>query len=83
VVASELEAFRRVLANGAAGQLFPVGDATALAAAVGGLLDDPALRTRLVAAGTRAVAPFDWSVVVEQILRVYELAIAGAGITPH
>jgi phosphatidylinositol alpha-mannosyltransferase len=83
VVASELEAFRRVLANGAAGQLFPVGDATALAAAVGGLLDDPALRTRLVAAGIRAVAPFDWSVVVEQILRVYELAIAGAGITPH
>jgi phosphatidylinositol alpha-mannosyltransferase len=83
VVASDLEAFRRVLANGAAGQLFPFGDATALAAAIGGLLDDPALRARLVAAGTRAVAPFDWSVVVEQILRVYELAIAGAGITPH
>jgi phosphatidylinositol alpha-mannosyltransferase len=83
VVASDLEAFRRVLANGASGQLFPVGDAAALAGAIGGLLDDPALRARLVAAGTRAVAPFDWSLVVEQILRVYELAIAGAGITPH
>jgi phosphatidylinositol alpha-mannosyltransferase len=78
VVASDLEAFRRVLGAGTAGEMFPVGDSTALAAALGMLLDDPARRKRLVTAGAKAVAPFDWSVVVEDVLRVYDLAIAGA-----
>jgi len=41
------------------------------------VLDEPALRQQLVAAGTKAVAPFDWSVVVKEVLRVYDLAIAG------
>jgi phosphatidylinositol alpha-mannosyltransferase len=79
IVASDIEAFRRVLADGRAGQLFRTGDADALAAALELVLSDPALRSRLRAEGTRAVAPFDWSVIVAQILRVYELAIAGAG----
>ena len=80
VVASDLEAFRRVLNAGAAGELFAAGDANALAAALGRVLDDPDRRNSLIAAGTKAVAPFDWSVVVGQVLRVYELAIAGAGL---
>jgi phosphatidylinositol alpha-mannosyltransferase len=42
------------------------------------VLDDADLRDRLVAAGSVAVAPYDWSVIVTQVLRVYELAIAGA-----
>jgi phosphatidylinositol alpha-mannosyltransferase len=42
------------------------------------MLDDPALRSRLAAAGAGAVAPFDWSVIVAQVVRVYDLAIAGA-----
>jgi phosphatidylinositol alpha-mannosyltransferase len=79
IVASDLEAFRRVLSEGAAGRLFPTGDAKALAVTLDGMLDDPALRLELAAAGTRAVAPFDWSVIVAQVVRVYELAIAGAG----
>ena len=79
VVASDLEVFRRVLNGGTAGELFPVGDAAALAAALRRVLDDPALQHRLVAAGARAVAPYDWAVVVMSVLRVYELAIAGAG----
>jgi phosphatidylinositol alpha-mannosyltransferase len=33
----------------------------------------------MAAAGARAVAPYDWSVVVAQVVRVYDLAIAGAG----
>jgi phosphatidylinositol alpha-mannosyltransferase len=33
-----------------------------------------------VTAGTQTVAPFDWSVIVGEVLRVYELAIAGAGV---
>lgn len=78
IVASELEAFRRVLAGGVAGQLFPIGDSASLAGKLAVVLDDADLRARLVEAGTRAVAPYDWSVVVKQVLRVYELAIAGA-----
>ncbi len=81
IVASDIEAFRRVLDGGAAGQLFATGDPQALAGALAGLLDDPDRRDRLVAAGAKAVAPFDWSIIVEQVLRVYELAIAGAGMT--
>ncbi|MDT4941853.1 MAG: phosphatidyl-myo-inositol alpha-mannosyltransferase, partial [Pseudonocardiales bacterium] len=80
IVASDIEAFRRVLAGGAAGRQFATGDAAALAAALGDVLDDRALRDRLVAAGAEAVAPYDWSVIVTEVLRVYELAIAGAGV---
>ena len=78
IVASELEAFRRVLGGGVAGQLFPIGDSVALASSLAQVLDDPAVSRRLVEAGTKAVAPFDWPVVVKEVLRVYDLAIAGA-----
>jgi phosphatidyl-myo-inositol alpha-mannosyltransferase len=80
IVASDIDAFRRVLAGGKAGRLFRTGDPDALAAALGEVLDDADLRRRLVAAGRVAVAPYDWDVIVTQILRVYELAIAGAGM---
>jgi phosphatidyl-myo-inositol alpha-mannosyltransferase len=80
IVASDIEAFRRVLDNGRAGRLFPVGDPAALADTLGLVLDDAELRARLVQAGRVAVAPYDWSVIVAEVLRVYELAIAGAGV---
>jgi phosphatidylinositol alpha-mannosyltransferase len=82
IVASDIEAFKRVLDGGAAGLQFPVGDAAGLADALTAVLDDEALQQRLVAAGVGAVAPYDWSVIVTQVLRVYELAIAGAGLLP-
>ena len=81
IVASDIDAFRRVLAGGASGELFTAGDGAGLARAIGTVLDSPDERSRLVAAGEHAVAPFDWRVVVHSVVRVYELAIAGAGMT--
>ena len=80
IVASDIDAFRQVLDDGAAGELFVTGDAGELARALGDVLDDPDRRAALVAEGARVVAPYDWTVVVQAILRVYELAIAGAGL---
>ncbi|MDQ3404555.1 MAG: glycosyltransferase family 4 protein [Actinomycetota bacterium] len=86
VVASDLDAFRRVLDDGRAGVLTPVGDAPALAAALREVLADPSRRASLVAEGQRRVAGFDWSVVANQVLRVYEQAVAadprGVGEVP-
>lgn len=79
VVASELDAFRRVLRDGRAGVLVPVGDSAALAAAIRGLLDDAARRRALVEAANEIVGAYDWPVVAEQILRVYETVTVGAG----
>lgn len=76
VVASDLDAFRRVLDDSKAGVLTPVGDSTALAEALQGLLTDPARRATLSAEGSRRAAQFDWSVIADQVLRVYETAIA-------
>ncbi|QUR67145.1 glycosyltransferase family 4 protein [Mycobacterium spongiae] len=78
VVASDLDAFRRVLRGGVAGCLVPVDDAAALAAALISVLEDDALRERYVAAGAEAVRGYDWSVVAGQIMRVYE-TVAGSG----
>jgi phosphatidylinositol alpha-mannosyltransferase len=78
VVASDLEAFRRVLAagdQGLAGVLFETGSARSLAAALEAVLDDPSLRAELIENGRNAVGPFDWSIVARQVLMVYEVAI--------
>ncbi|SCL29941.1 glycosyltransferase family 4 protein [Micromonospora inyonensis] len=75
VVASDLDAFRRVLDGGRAGQLFPTGDAGALRDAMAGLLDDPARRAELTACGDQVVATFDWPVVARRVLEVYAAAI--------
>ncbi|OBH20765.1 glycosyltransferase family 4 protein [Mycolicibacter sinensis] len=78
VVASDLDAFRRVLRDGQAGRLVPVDDPAALAAALIEVLGDEALRASYVAAGREAVRRYDWSVVADQIIRVYE-TVAGVG----
>jgi phosphatidylinositol alpha-mannosyltransferase len=76
VVASDLDAFRRVLDDGRAGVLTPVGDPVALAGALRHLLGDPERRARLAASARQRVAMYDWSVIAGQVLRVYEQAIA-------
>ncbi|MBF6203279.1 glycosyltransferase family 4 protein [Streptomyces gardneri] len=77
VVASELDAFRRVLRDGTAGMLVPVGDPAALAAALHAVLTDEVRREALVRTATQVVGEYDWPVVAEQILRVYETVTIG------
>lgn len=77
VVASELDAFRRVLRDGAAGVLVPTGDSDALAGALDELLTDDSRRAELVRTATQVVGSYDWPVVAEQILRVYETVVVG------
>ncbi|AUS77615.1 glycosyltransferase family 1 protein [Actinoalloteichus sp. AHMU CJ021] len=76
VLASDLDAFRRVLAGGGAGVLHAVGDAGALAGELAGLLDDDDHRAGIAAQGRRQVETFDWPVVARQVMRVYETAMA-------
>ncbi len=79
VVASDLPAFARVLDDGECGRLFATADPAALAGAVTGLLADPAGRAALVGRGRRRVARYDWSTVAEQVLTLYDVALAQAG----
>jgi phosphatidyl-myo-inositol alpha-mannosyltransferase len=75
VVASDLDAFRRVLDGGRAGLLFRNGDVDELTAAIGSLLDDPARRAELVECAKVAVSAYDWPVIAERVLEVYQSAI--------
>ncbi len=79
VVASNLDAFRRVLADGEAGCLVPVEDSEALAEALILVLGDDKVRARYVTAATAAVQRYDWSVVADEIMRVYE-TVASSGM---
>lgn len=78
VVASNLDAFRRVLEDGTAGLLVPIEDPGALAEAVVAVLTDDALRAGYVAAASEAVRQYDWQVVADDIMMVYE-TVAGSG----
>ncbi len=81
IVASDLDAFRRVLETDgpSAGMLATVGDPESLAHAIGVLLDSSSRRDALRRQGRSVVARYDWSVVAAEIVRVYETAIAASG----
>ena len=83
IVASELDAFARVLEDGTAGVLVRRGDPSALGRALCDLLADPARRAELSAAGRRAAAAYDWQVLARRILAVYETVVplGGGGVT--
>lgn len=82
VLASDLPAFRRVLAEGVAGRLFPVEDSSALASAAVDLLADAQARGELIRQGTARVRSFDWATVVEDVLAVYEaVTVTGEKVT--
>jgi colanic acid/amylovoran biosynthesis glycosyltransferase len=67
-VASDLPALREVLRDGSNALLVPAGDAAALAAAIGRLLDDPALAERLRARAFTDVAAYTWERRAERII---------------
>ncbi len=75
ILASDIDAFRRVLDNGRAGVLFPTGDSAALARQLGALLDDQGRRRALSAAAQEAVAAYDWPAVARRVVEVYASAI--------
>lgn len=77
VVASDLDAFERVLDGGRCGVTFPVGDVVALADAVVELLNDPSRRTALRALGRERVRRYDWTAVSDDVLHVYESVVSG------
>jgi phosphatidylinositol alpha-mannosyltransferase len=79
VLASDLDAFGRVLDDGRVGVLFPAGDVTALATSLLDLLSDGTRRDRLRAAAATWVRRFDWSTVGDELIAVYETVAAGAG----
>jgi len=79
IVASDLDAFARVLEDGAAGVLVRRGDPAALAEALCGLLADPARRAELAAGGARVAAGYDWDVLARRILAVYETVLPPGG----
>jgi phosphatidylinositol alpha-mannosyltransferase len=76
VLASDLDAFRRVLDDGTAGRLFPAEDPAALAKALDDLLDDAAARAELTRRGNDVVRRYDWPIVAAAIVGVYETVIA-------
>ena len=86
VLASDLDAFGRVLDGGRLGVLFPVGEAAELARQLRALLGDVERRAALSERAQVAVRRYDWSVVAAEVLAVYETVTDGAravGEDPH
>jgi phosphatidylinositol alpha-mannosyltransferase len=79
IVASDLDAFARVLEHGDAGVLVPRGDSTALARALSDLLADPARRAELTERAASVAAGYDWAVLARRILAVYETVVPPGG----
>jgi phosphatidylinositol alpha-mannosyltransferase len=77
VVASDIEAFQRVLDEGRAGVHFRNEDAEDLATALIELLGDAHRRDELRAAGRVRAAQFDWATVARDVLAVYESVTPG------
>lgn len=79
VVASDIPAFDSLLGGGEFGALFKSEDSKDLAKVVIELLGDDQKRLALALAGKERAKTFDWDVVAEQILSIYEMSIVGGG----
>lgn len=78
VVGSDIPAFKAVLENGEAGLLFKNEDSADLAKVLIGLLRNDELQQSLSSKGKLSSQKYDWQVVADQILSVYEMAMAGS-----
>jgi phosphatidylinositol alpha-mannosyltransferase len=78
VLSSDIAAFVRVLDGGKAGRTFRNEDPEDLARVMVELLTDPAGRASVARAGRARANVFDWSVVAEDVMTVYEMVTAGA-----
>jgi len=72
VLASDIEAFRRVVDEGRAGATFLNEDPADLARVAGQLLDDAAERARLAREGLLRAREFDWETVAQRVVEVYD-----------
>lgn len=78
VVATAVGAFREFLTDGVSARLVPPGDAAALAAALGAVLDDPAGAARMAAAARDlATARWSWAVSAKATLELYQTVARG------
>ena len=71
VVTSDLPVFREYLQDGRDALLVPVGNVTALSAAIAAVLLDADLRARLVHGGTALAQAFTWPASARRHLEVY------------
>src|SRR6476661_8259924 len=78
VVASDLAAFLRVLDGGRCGAMFANEDPADLSRQLLRVLGDPGERQRLSGLGSRRALVFDWSVVAEDGMAVYEMVTHGS-----
>ena len=79
VLASDIPAFRRVLADGTLGVLFANEDVVDLTERLAALLADPDLRASLARVASAGVRRYDWASVGAQIERVYETVAVDSG----
>jgi len=79
VVASRIGGIAEVVQDGETGLLVPPGNSQALAEALGRLISDPSLRSRMGEAGRLRAAAYSWDILLPRILKVYEEAIGECG----
>jgi phosphatidylinositol alpha-mannosyltransferase len=79
VLASDIQAFRDLLAIGDSGETFTSEDPGDLARKVVALLRDRDRLRELSVNGSAAAIRFDWGSVATQIMSVYEVAMTGQG----
>jgi phosphatidylinositol alpha-mannosyltransferase len=75
VLASDIDAFRRVLDDGSAGALFASEDPSSLAKEAVALLGDDRRRESMRERGLAAAARYDWTNVAREVLDVYETVV--------
>jgi phosphatidylinositol alpha-mannosyltransferase len=75
VVASEIAGYRDVVDDGVNGLLVPHGDPLALAEALRELALEPARRADLSAEAAASAAQYNWSLISEQTIQIYDEAI--------